>query len=226
VLSKQIMKGNAVLDLSCADGHYTRMLRRQGASKVVGVDESQFSISIAKSLEKEEQLGIEYYCCKITQLEDIKLSHTFDTIFSVSQLSVAKTGEELREYCNTISQYLRPGGRIIFLVDSPAYNFGKGIADSFYKYGFLYKNVVGVLDDEGFMKSPSVAYTCILNVVSEPRLFNGFYWRRDILAESLEQAGFNDISWQSLQAEPGNESFWHNLLENPIIVMLTAVKVK
>jgi hypothetical protein len=63
-----------------------------------------------------------YYCCKITQLEDIKLSHTFDTIFSVSQLSyhtnklvqdlaslinliVAKTGEELREYCNTISQY-------------------------------------------------------------------------------------------------------------------------
>jgi 2-polyprenyl-3-methyl-5-hydroxy-6-metoxy-1,4-benzoquinol methylase len=75
VLSKQIMKGNAVLDLSCADGlvdmleasvhvmsrHYTRMLRRQGASKVVGVDESQFSISIAKSLEKEEQLGIEYH---------------------------------------------------------------------------------------------------------------------------------------------------------------------
>jgi len=227
MLFKGILQGSTVLDLCCADGYYTRMLRRQGASKVVGVDESQVSISVAKSFENKEQLGIEYYRCSVSRLGEINIGHTFDTVFSVSLLSLAKTEEELRVYCDTISQYLRPGGKILFLVDSPSYNFRKGITDCFYKYGFRYENVVGVLDGEGFMKSPSVAYTCILNVESEPKLFNGFYWRRDVLNDNLEQAGFHDISWQPLRVAPSvNEMFWSSLLENPIIVMLSAIKLE
>jgi len=74
VVFKGILDGYYVLDLGCAEGHYTRMLRRKGASKVVGIDGSQVSINIAKELEQEDQLDIENHSTQI--LVRLVLSYT------------------------------------------------------------------------------------------------------------------------------------------------------
>src|SRR5260370_38571194 len=50
----------SVVDLACGEGFYTRLLRLQGARKVVGVDLSEAMIELARAEERKQPLGIEY----------------------------------------------------------------------------------------------------------------------------------------------------------------------
>jgi toxoflavin synthase len=59
----QVLKsvcGLAVLDVACGDGYYTRAMKRQGASHVIGVDRSHMMITYAQREEEAHPLGIEY----------------------------------------------------------------------------------------------------------------------------------------------------------------------
>ena len=51
------LEGKAVLDVACGEGFYTRLLRRRGADRVVGVDLSPGMIALARSQESAEPLG-------------------------------------------------------------------------------------------------------------------------------------------------------------------------
>jgi toxoflavin synthase len=50
----------AVLDVARGDGYYTRAMKRQGASRVIGVDSSHMMITYAQREEEAHPLGIEY----------------------------------------------------------------------------------------------------------------------------------------------------------------------
>ena len=52
--------GQAVIDIACGEGFYTRMIRQRGAAKVTGVDLSRKMIELAAAAEARHQLGIEY----------------------------------------------------------------------------------------------------------------------------------------------------------------------
>src|SRR5262245_6598559 len=54
------LSGKAVLDLACGEGFYSRILKRHGAARVVGVDLSARMIELARAEEAREPLGIEY----------------------------------------------------------------------------------------------------------------------------------------------------------------------
>jgi SAM-dependent methyltransferase len=54
------LTGLSVLDLACGDGMGTRLLKRWGAARVVGVDISAQMIALARQREDAEPLGIEY----------------------------------------------------------------------------------------------------------------------------------------------------------------------
>src|SRR5690242_20823466 len=41
------LRGESVLDLACGEGFYSRVLRRRGAGRVVGVDQSARMIELA-----------------------------------------------------------------------------------------------------------------------------------------------------------------------------------
>ncbi len=43
------LTAQAVVDLACGEGFYTRLLRQRGAARVVGVDLSQSMIALARS---------------------------------------------------------------------------------------------------------------------------------------------------------------------------------
>src|SRR5262249_53067422 len=47
-----------VLDLACGEGFYTRLIRRAGAARVVGVDLSAEMIGLAREQETKAPLGI------------------------------------------------------------------------------------------------------------------------------------------------------------------------
>ncbi|MFD8500695.1 class I SAM-dependent methyltransferase [Amycolatopsis sp. NPDC059657] len=54
------LAGKSVLVVGCGDGHYPRLFRLAGASRVMGVDSSQELIAIAQRAEERDPLGISY----------------------------------------------------------------------------------------------------------------------------------------------------------------------
>ena len=54
------VRGKSILDLACGEGYYSRIFKRQGASRVLGVDLSSKMIDLARASERESQLGVEY----------------------------------------------------------------------------------------------------------------------------------------------------------------------
>jgi toxoflavin synthase len=53
--------GEVVVDVACGEGFYTRLLRRRGAGKVVGVDLSQRMIELARDQEAQTSAGDRLY---------------------------------------------------------------------------------------------------------------------------------------------------------------------
>ncbi|MEW6036656.1 MAG: class I SAM-dependent methyltransferase [Pseudomonadota bacterium] len=54
------LSGQAVVDVACGEGFYTRRLRAQGAARVLGVDLSERMVELAREQEAEQPLGIDY----------------------------------------------------------------------------------------------------------------------------------------------------------------------
>ena len=63
------LSGKTVVDLACGEGFYTRLIRQQGAAKVVGVDLSARMVELAREQEAEQRLGIEYVTGDARHLE-------------------------------------------------------------------------------------------------------------------------------------------------------------
>jgi len=127
------VRGKSVIDLACGEGHYTRELRRQGASRVVGVDLSHGMIGLAKAEEAREPLGIEYL---VENVETLQLAEQYDVVFAAYLLNYAHTAEELTQMCRSVARLLKPGGRFLTVnnnpVEPPA-NFAAGRAYGYSK---------------------------------------------------------------------------------------------
>jgi ubiquinone/menaquinone biosynthesis C-methylase UbiE len=71
------VSGLSVLDLACGDGHYTRIFKKMGASRVVGVDISTKMIELATVADKREPLGIEYL---VGDARSVHFTASFDVV--------------------------------------------------------------------------------------------------------------------------------------------------
>ncbi len=50
-------KGKNILDLASGTGFYSRLLKKQGAAKVLGIDISETMVEVARTEEKKDPLG-------------------------------------------------------------------------------------------------------------------------------------------------------------------------
>jgi toxoflavin synthase len=98
-----------VLDVACGDGYYTRALKRQGASRVLGVDSSHRMITYATHEEKAHPLGIEYV---LGEAETMDILGAFDLVTAAYLLVHATTHSQLAAMCQAISKQLKPGGAL------------------------------------------------------------------------------------------------------------------
>ena len=114
------LAGMTALDLACGEGHYSRMLRRHGAARVIGVDISDGMIALAREQEAREPLGVEFVKAAV---EDLGVVGEFEVVSAVYLLHYAPTREHLETMCRTITANLRPGGRLVAMNS----NFGPGV---------------------------------------------------------------------------------------------------
>ena len=110
------LHGKSVLDVACGEGFYTRLLRRRGAERVVGVDISPGMIALARSQEAAAPLGIDY---AVGDGKSLSFDEPFDLIFAAYFLNYAHDAQELQTMCASLARCLKPGGRFVTVNCSP-----------------------------------------------------------------------------------------------------------
>lgn len=207
--------GKTVLDVACGAGYYTRLLRKAGAARVVGVDVSDRMIELARSQEAREPLGIEY------RVEDARIvaeQSEFDVVVAAWLLVYAPNRAELAQLCRGLASRLRPGGRLVTLTINP------GIADfdsvpDYRKYGFEL-----TLPDK-FVDGAFITST--LTFADFSLAFNDSYLPLAAFEAAFTEAGLQDFTVHrpELAPDPADEpGYWDDFLTYPAYVLMECVK--
>lgn len=210
--------GKSILDLACGEGIYTRLLKQNGAARLVGVDISSETINLARLEEKKAPLEIEYIIADATELGFID---SFDLVVASFLLNYASTKHQLLKMCQTISANLKPGGQFISL------NNNLDLLPEFYhkceKYG-LAKSCPGALQE-----GTPLTLTLTVGDDGEKVSFDNYYLSKATYEWALRSVGFKDIQWHNLTVSPEgvqkfSQEFWQDALDYPYIVGITCKK--
>jgi len=198
------VKGQQVLDLACGDGFYSRILKRMGASRVVGVDVSEGMLALAETKEKEEPQGIKYLHSTIQNMGKIG---EFDSAFAVFLLHYAGDRNEMLQMCSAIFQNLKPGGRF-FAINTDGkklLNFSSEANNSAIWYTF---EPTRIKDGDPVKVSLKHGNTKIE--------FEHYIYSRETYEEVLKAAGFNNVISHSmmLPLELAESEMWRDYVHN------------
>ena len=211
------LTGLSVLDLACGDGMGTRLFRRWGAERVVGVDVSQQMIALAQQREDAEPIGIEYRVADAATLGKIG---EFDRVCAAYLLHYAENRDQLRQMVRTAYDNLKPGQQFVAsianVLQPPQPVFDQR------KYGFSFR-----LLDETLHEGARLRGTLFLG---EKTVEFDFYW---LPWQAYEQA-FRDAGFRSWRIEPfltppdperkRGEGFWQEYEAKPSGMHITCSK--
>jgi toxoflavin synthase len=209
------ISGATVLDLACGDGHYTRILKRLGAAQVVGVDLSPKMVELARTAERDEPLGLEYFAA---DARDHQFHACLDVVLAAYLLNYARSSDELLGMARAIHRALKPGGRLVAVNNNPMQQVGS-FGDS-RKYGFI-KSV------DGEPRNGSVIrYT--FDQDGDEFIIDNYHLDPEMHASAFREAGFSDVRWHLPQLSPGESSaraeYWADFLRDPPIILLSCTK--
>jgi len=205
----------SVLDLACGDGHYTRVLKRMGTSRTVGVDLSAKMIDLAAADEKVNRLGIEYV---VGDARAVRFDEQFDLVVAAYLLPYARSEEELLAMAKAIHSSLKPGGRFVAANNNPAQQ--PEAFERTRKYGF-------VKSADGQIRNGSpIRYTFLQE--SGEFVVENYHLDAETHTRTFEAAGFSDVHWHLPELAPAEsangDEYWKDFLDDPPIAFLTCAK--
>jgi toxoflavin synthase len=206
----------SVVDLACGEGFYTRLLRLQGARKVVGVDLSQAMIELAQSEERKHPLGIDY---QVQDGRDLRLNQEFDLAIAAYLLNYARSREELTSMTQGIAHCLKPGGRFVTANSNPGANYPE--LPSFRKYGFEIRTGNELIE--------GTPITWVFHLEGKCIEVENYHLGVATHEEAFRAAGFREIRWHRPQLSPLGEAaqgrdYWSELLTDPPIIFIECLK--
>jgi 2-polyprenyl-3-methyl-5-hydroxy-6-metoxy-1,4-benzoquinol methylase len=201
------VRGKSVFDLACGDGYYTRQIKMNGASLVVGADISEKMIERARNIEKRLASGINYTIFDVCQPRKIG---AFDIVTSVYLFPYARTLNMLNQMCETIVLNLKPDGKMISVTLSPFVSNEILNAQIYYD---VEMTTTSRLTDGAMIH---------IKIITEQGniCFDNTYWSKKTYEQALGKAGFKSIVWHKPQiSEAGiqqyGKSYWHKHLSLP-----------
>ena len=206
--------GKSVLDLACGEGFYTRLVRKRGAARVVGVDLSSGMIDLALAAERESPLGIEYGVADAT---NYRPGERFDIVTAAYLLNYAGTEEKLAAMCRTVAESLKPGGRFLTVNNNPSQSPDRYRASE--KYGFV-KSL-----REALRPGTAITYTIFQDGGSFE--IDNYYLSPAAHEQALEAAGLRDIQWVEPTLSPewdGPVDYWDDFFDDPPVIFLQCMK--
>ncbi len=209
------VEGKRVLDVACGEGHFTRMLRTAGAAKVVGIDISDEMIGLAREQEARNPLGIDY---RVEDARRVGGETDFDLVVAAWLLVYARARAELVEMCRGLASRLRAGGRLVTLINNPAFRDFEPAPD-YRKYGFQMS-----FDDQPSEGAPIKVTLLLKDSTIE---IENYYLPMAAYESALAQAGFENFAVHMPDVSPAHENepgYWDDLLTYPNFVLLDCVK--
>jgi len=100
----------SILDVGCGYGRLCRFLKKNGASKVVGLDISPSMLQYAKEDDAKANINCEY---QQGDALDPKEVGQFDFVTSESLIHFAETVDQLKAMCRGFYLNLKPGGKFV-----------------------------------------------------------------------------------------------------------------
>lgn len=198
------VKGQRVLDLACGDGYYSRILKKMGASIVVGVDDSDGMLAIAKAQEKDDPQGIKYLHSTIQDMGEIG---EFDSAFAVFLMHYARDESEMLHMCSAVFQNLKPGGRF-FAINTDGKKILKFSSESINGAIWYTFEPTRIRDGDPVKVSLKQGGTKIE--------FEHFIYSRGTYEQVLKAAGFENIICHSmmLPLELAGSNMWREYVED------------
>lgn len=211
------LAGLSVLDLACGDGMGTRLLKRWGAARVVGVDVSPQMIALARQQEDAQPLGIEYHVADAAALGGIG---PFDRVNAAYLLHYAASRDQLLGMARTIHGNLEPGGHCVASIANPL-RPPRPVIDN-RKYGFSFR-----LLDETLQEGARLRGTLFLGEKTVE--FDFHWWPWEVYEEAFRTAGFRSWKIEPFLVPPGpengrGEGFWDEYAAAPSAVHVTCHK--
>lgn len=211
------LRGKAVLDVACGEGHFTRKLRKAGAAAVTGVDISERMIELARAQEASDPLGINY------RVEDARVAgpqEDFDLAVSAWLLVYCRDRAELARMCQGLARRLKPGGRFVTFTTNPDLYFFKPLPP-YRKFGFDV-----TLADQVSDGAP-ILFTIHLDDSSFD--IENYYLPVAAYESAFRDAGFGDFAVHPIELAPhpdgvDDRQYWADFLTYPPAIMLECVK--
>lgn len=208
-------RGLNVLDVACGEGFYTRMVRRQGAAKVIGVDLSPGMVELASQQEARFLQGIEYI---VGDARDLSNFGPVDLVIAAYLLNYASDQTTLLSMCRGITSVLKPGGRFVSVNCSPFLHFPQ--APSYRKYGFE----TSVIGDWGV--GTPIRWT--FHLADSSFEIENYHLDKATHESVFREAGFREIKWSSPELSPQaaakvpqeDGEYWHDLLHHSPIAFI------
>lgn len=209
--------GKKVLDVACGEGYFTRILRRAGASKVVGLDISERMIALARDQEAKEPMGIEYL---VEDARSVVPRQDFDLVVSAWLLVYAQDRAELASMCQGLASRVKPGGRFVTFTTNPGvYDFQP--PPDYRKYGLDME-----LADHVFEGAP-IKFTLYMD--GPPLEIENYYLPVNAYEAAFRDAGFGNFAIHAPELSPspqGNDDreYWADFLNYPIAILIDCVR--
>ncbi|MES0885169.1 class I SAM-dependent methyltransferase [Roseibium sp. SCP14] len=211
------VSGKKVLDVACGEGHFTRILRRAGASKVVGVDISERMIELARDQEAQAPTGIEY---RVEDARSVVPSQEFDLVVAAWLLVYARDRTELARMCRGLASRLKPGGRFVTFTTNPGvYDFRP--PPNYKDYGFDIELADQVCDGAPITWSGYVDGSRIE--------VENYYLPVAAYEAAFSDAGFHGFTVHAPELSPSpdgsdDREYWRYFLEHPPTILIDCVK--
>lgn len=207
--------GKKVLDVACGEGHFTRLLRRAGAARVVGLDISERMIALAREQESRDPLGIDYI---VADARSTVEQEDYDIVVSAWLLVYAQDRAQLASMCRGLACRVKPGGRFVTVTTNPGvYSF----RPDYRKYGFEVELADGVFE--------GAPIDITVHLADSSLEVRNYYLPIEAYASAFRAAGFHDFAVHVPDLEPAAEAadegdYWDYLLDNPFLVVMDCVR--
>ena len=198
----------------CGTGYYTRLLKRLGAGRVLGVDLSPEMIAGARAEEAASPLGVEYVVSDGAKAERFG---SFDLATAVFLFNYADDVATLAAMFSSVAANLADGGQLVAVVPNP--DFRPGLGDTL-DYGYYLEEIE---------RRPDNLRVRMFFTVPTPFSIEFTQWSRAAYEETMRRCGFEAIAWTPFSVsqeglERFRRDFWRAALKNPKSLVLSAQK--
>ena len=182
--------GLDAIDLATGEGACARLLKRNGARSVLGVDISCEMIGLACEAEAQDPLDVNYVVADVATFE---AGRTFDLATAGFLLNYAASRDQLRSLCAAARRLLKPGARFV------------GVNSNMFVETYGYNDWASVGRRMSGPSAPQEGDVLTIRLATDSGreiVFDNYFLKPETYEAVFAETGFSSFRWVPLSVTP------------------------